>query len=377
MSRVVEINSIEDLEPYRTAWHDLLRVTPLATFFQSLEWLEVYWRHFSTGQRLRVLVVESAGRPVGIVPLVVRKERTRLGRLRVLTFPLDSWGTFFGPIGPDPADTLAAALAHIRKTARDWDIVDLRAMDDERVGRGRVAPAFASAGLAAQRARWNQASIIDLAGNWDEYWSARDRHFRGNVRRGERKLRASGEVRTIRYRPLGTAHAADDPRWDLFDTCVRIAQRSWQGASTTGTTLSQTAVCESLRDAHAVAARAGALDVNVLLLDQRPAAFMYNYCYQGRVYGLRMGFDPQVSRVGAGNVLVRALVRDSFERGDKFIDLGPGYDAYKRHWRTATVASHRYSCFAPTAPRAQALRLKRALLNWWCELNRRQASAAQ
>ena len=69
------------------------------SFFQSLDWLRVYWRHFGAGQQLRVLVVTSCGEPMGIVPLVVRRETTRVGEVRVLTYPLDDWGTYFGPIG--------------------------------------------------------------------------------------------------------------------------------------------------------------------------------------------------------------------------------------------------------------------------------------
>ena len=97
-------------------WGNLLRQTARGSFFQSLEWLEVYWRHFGQGQRLRVMVVLDEDRPSGIVPLVVRSERSKVGGLRVLTFPLHDWGSFYGPIGPEPGRTLAAGLEHVRRT---------------------------------------------------------------------------------------------------------------------------------------------------------------------------------------------------------------------------------------------------------------------
>ncbi|MCE5267334.1 MAG: cellulose biosynthesis protein, partial [Planctomycetaceae bacterium] len=61
MPRIVEINEVEKLAPIRSAWDALLTKTPAASFFQSLRWLEIYWRHFAPGQRLRVLVVEDNG----------------------------------------------------------------------------------------------------------------------------------------------------------------------------------------------------------------------------------------------------------------------------------------------------------------------------
>jgi len=94
MPTVCEVNHIEGLDDYRAAWHALLAQTPRASFFQSLEWLEAYWRHFGKHQKLRVLMVLDGGRPVGILPLVVRWETTKVGRLRFLTYPLDHWGRF-------------------------------------------------------------------------------------------------------------------------------------------------------------------------------------------------------------------------------------------------------------------------------------------
>ena len=57
MSTVHEINDVEKLTTHRGTWSELLSVTPEATFFQSLDWLEIYWRHFKADQGLRVLLV--------------------------------------------------------------------------------------------------------------------------------------------------------------------------------------------------------------------------------------------------------------------------------------------------------------------------------
>ena len=100
MSQVIEINRIEDLGQYRLLWSALLGQTRGASFFQSLDWLEAYWRHFGHRQKLRVLIVSSGGEPIGIVPLTVVRESTRVGTLRTLTYPIHDWWWFYGPIGP-------------------------------------------------------------------------------------------------------------------------------------------------------------------------------------------------------------------------------------------------------------------------------------
>ena len=121
MTDVQEIRSIDELGEIRSLWQSLLAETPGASFFQSLDWLEVYWKHFGADQKLRVLVATEAGQPVGIVPLVVHPEATKVGRLRFLTYPLDFWGSFFswrglrlGPADPGRTDlwSFSARLTH-------------------------------------------------------------------------------------------------------------------------------------------------------------------------------------------------------------------------------------------------------------------------
>jgi len=374
VTRVIEINDSRELSSYRLLWNALLPDTAGASFFQSLDWLEVYLEHYGQGQRLRLLIVYEDGRPSGILPLVVRAEQTRLGPVRVLTYPLHDWGTFYGPIGPNPASTLAAGLAHIRRSPRDWDLLDLRWVDHD-ADRGRTPQALRAAGFAAHEAQWMTSAKIDLAGTWESYWASRTSHWRNNVRRSEKRIAELGEVSHLRYRPQGAAEGDGDPRWDLYEACQQVAGASWQAASTTGTTLTHREVRDFLRASHAVAARAGALDLNLLLVGGRPVAFNYAYHYRGYVFGLRMGYDAGVTSEGAGTVLQMHMIRDSFARGDHTYDLGAEYLSCKRFWPTHVVSSYRYTYFPPRV-RPQVLRLKRGLESWLSATRARRAVAA-
>ncbi len=359
MTDTQEINGLERLAQFRADWAALLAETPGASFFQSLDWLETYWRHFGAGQKLRVLIVSSAGRPLGILPLVVQREQTRIGRLRVLTYPLHDWGSFYGPIGPEPDAVLVPGLKHLRRGPRDWDVLELRWVDAGGPDRGRTRQAMLDAGFRGYQTIWDRTAMVDLSGTWDQYLAARPAKWRSSFRRTERRIRERGDVTYMRYRPRGAAHEDADPRWDLYGACEEIARRSWQGASTTGTTLSHDSIRPFLREVHEAAARAGAVDLNLLRLDGRPLAFAYNYHCRGQVYGLRAGYDATVSREGAGNLLLAWMIRDSFGRGDRLLDFGVGSLDSKRHFATRIAPIFRYSHFHPTALRAQLLRMKR------------------
>jgi len=356
MISVREINDIEELAGERPTWHSLHAQTEGASFFQTLQWLEIYWKHYGAGQRLRTLFVSSDGQPVGILPLVVRREKTKVGRLRVLTYPLHDWGSFYGPLGPNPDATLTAGMQHIRQSRRDWDIVELRWIG---TNFEQVEQAMQQVGFQASGGVRGSTAFIDLTGTWDDYLAGRTSKWRNNTRRHKRRIAQRGEVGYERYRPRGESYGESDPRWDLYDACEQIAGKSWQGSSTTGTTLSHASVKPFLRQCHAAAARLGMLDLNYLSLDGKPLAFVYNYHCRGSVYGLRVGYDAALSRDGVGNLAYVYTIEDSYKRGDHTYDMGPGSLDCKRQLNTKVVDILKCSHFHPTAPRAQLVRLKR------------------
>ncbi len=370
MPKVIEVNNVDELDHYRLAWNSLLPETKQATYFQSFDWVTTCLRHFGGHQRLRVLLVYHNAEPIGILPLVVVNERTRIGRIRTLTYPLAEWGSFFGPIGPNPTATLMASFDHLQQTRRDYDMLDLRWIDRARVDHGRTSSAMNNAGLACHEKPWKETSVLDTSTSWDEYFRSRTSKFRNNVRRAFKRVAELGDVTLERFRPSGYAYGATDPRWDLYDTCVDLARRSWQGSSATGTTLSHPHVRDFLREMHGLAARAGTVDLNLLRIDGEPVAFGYNYVYQRRIFALRAGVHPQYADQSVGTVLYAKMFEDSCERDDELIDLGPGSMQSKKAWRTATVTSFRSTHYPLLAPRTQLLRLKH-----WMSASTSQAKA--
>ncbi len=359
MCHVREINQIGQLRELRAEWSALLRQTEHATFFQSLPWLEAYWRHFGDEMTFRILTVGPPNRLQGILPLVAYQEKTRVGSLRVLSYPLHDWGSFYGPIGPDPAGTLQAGLAHIRKSKRNWDFLELRWCGTPGTDLRDIGMAMRSAGMQSLATAWDHTAVVDLQGDWDSYFASRTSSFRNNFRRRQKKITQLGELRFERYRPRGEAYDETDPRWDLYETCRQLAGRSWQASVGNGTTLSTESICPFLHEVHEAATRLGAADVNLLWLDDRPVAFAYNYHWQGHVSGLRVGFDPELARAGVGGLLWAMSIRDSFLRGDRIYDLGAGSLERKRHYRTHVLPIVRFGHYPWSAPQAQMLRLRR------------------
>ena len=360
MTTILEINDIAELKPWRADWRRLLESTPEADFFRTLDWLEVYWRHFGEDQNLRVLLMLEDDELVGVLPLTERTERTKAGPFRVLTYPLQDWGALYGPVGSDVGRILHAGLRHVADTHREWDIVELRWVDAEEKNAELTERALREAGLPPAPAMSHTLiPRADLRDGWESYWSGRSSNWRSNCRRNEKKVHNLGDVEHISYRPRGKDQGEDDPRWDLYDACEAIAAKSWQADSQDGVTISHPRVRPFMRDLHVAAAGAGCLEMNLLRVAGRPVAFNYNYVFQGRCSNLRLGYDPELRNQGVGTVLTYLTLRKCFERGDWLFDFLPGALDAKRPWQTAIAHSNRYTHYPASLGRHQLLRMKR------------------
>jgi CelD/BcsL family acetyltransferase involved in cellulose biosynthesis len=88
-------------------------------------------------------------------------------------------------------------------------------------------------------------------------------------------------------------------------------------------------------------------------------AFSYGYHARGELTLLQIGSEPEASVAGVGRVLLGELLADSFERGDRVVDLGPGDLPYQRALRTAAETTYAVDAPLPSARRGRWPRFSR------------------
>ena len=210
MFQVSEINSIEELRPYKLSWNDLWARGRSDRFQFSYAWLEAYWKHASHDRTLKVLVATLAGKVIGFLPLVTKKTSSRLGPINVLTYPLDGWGSWYGPIGPNSAATLTAGLRHLSNFSSGWDLIDFSYTDRDRLDLGRTVTASRNIGWGALERTWQQVPFIKLEGSWDQFLNEKSEKKITQILAAESALSASGKVRLQHYRSeMGTSNEFD------------------------------------------------------------------------------------------------------------------------------------------------------------------------
>ncbi|RCS54561.1 GNAT family N-acetyltransferase [Bremerella cremea] len=367
MAKVIEINDIHALGAYRYSWNQLFAQTSHATFFQTLNWLETYWQFYGDNKKLRVLIAQVGGQVIGILPLVEQTESTHAGSVRVLTYPLAAWGPFFGPIGGQPTATLYTCLQYLAGTSRTWDMLDFRWVETE-IDRGRTFSAMRCQAFTPVILPGKPSYAIELPTDFENYLASRTPKFRAAIRRAVRKAEQDGVV-AERYRPVSDRQSPIPPNETLYEECVQLAKRTWQGSSSTGTTISHEQTAAYFHECFIQAARLRMIDLMTLRYQDRLVAFSYNFHHQGRVLGIRMGYEPDCKHHSPGVALMGMQIRDSIERGDQLFDLGSDYPEIKAPWINRTLESQRICHYSGFSVLANVLR-------WGHWLKYRRAHAA-
>ncbi len=309
MLQVVEINTIEHLEAIRLRWTSLLYKTRGGSFFHTLDWLKIYWRHFGGGQRLRVLLVYRGGTVLGILPLVVRHEMTAAGLGDVLTYPVINASSFLGPIGPNPTATLMASFRHLAGETPGWDLLSLGSIGEH--DRGRTSNALELAGFSPYEVVHANVSKIGFDASW-------------RVNHSEQEANTARDLSFERIRPLGRTYGDNESMERIIDECRALDRHSPFAELTPATSLTL------IRDVVAAASRLGMLDLNLLRLDDRLTAFSLNVHFDGAIQQIFVGRSAEFFGFNAAALMTSRMLQDSVARNDRYIYLNQAGDGFAK-----------------------------------------------
>ncbi len=276
----------EALDGLRDRWTGSACATP----FQQFAWIAAAADTLAAPRQLRVLTVEAGGSSA-MLPLVRRFDRgPRLEVLgsRELYEPVDAICT-----DPDVAVALASAARTLawplllgRLPAESRLVAAFRERQDDRVS---IVPAPATPWLPL-----------------DDSWSEPDAHFSARRRSDLLRARRAAE----RLGPLTCeVHAPSPDTLDpLLEQALVTEAAGWKGRSGTAL-LADSRRGPFYRRVARDAAEHGTLRLGFLRVGDRIAAMQMLVEHRGRLWLLKMGYDPAFARCSPGLLLMVAMVR--------------------------------------------------------------------
>ncbi len=294
---VTETQAIED------AWWTLWRANPLATPFQSPAWL-LPWRDQFGGERSGVLVVRSGGEAAALLPVFAYE-----GRWLLWGAGTSDWlDAIYRPdLRPE---LLTPAIATLDGS------LDLFQLPESSPLRHAPLPP----GWTGVDSHGASCVVLDLA-------AALPRNITQNLAYYRRRAARAGVGEVVRVGP------------DAFDVLVDLHTRRWRLDEEPGV-LADPLVLAWHRAALPRLQTAGMLRLYGLQREGRICAALYVVTAHGRACYYIGGFDPDLSELGLGTILVGHAIEDARREGVHTFDFLRGQEPYKYRWGATDHATY-------------------------------------
>ena len=317
-------------EALREPWTQLQDRVAETSVFMTWEWQYIWWKHYGEGQELRLMVVRHAGVVTGILPLYLQNRRVlRLVPLKMLR----NVGTG-GDTAPDYLDPLIDP-AHAQEIADGLaqKVLDgTLAYDQLTLADFNPASAFAQAlrtrigpkDVARCESVSARISFANLPGSWAAYLETLSSDRRNVVRRFRRKLEALPAARFFTWQDAATLDTG-------IDRLIELHLKRWTDRSDSHAFSSKAYVGFHREVMHACLEK-GWLRLFCIEAEGQIMAMLYCYRFRERMYYFQGGFDPDMSKLRPGLVLMGHAIEQSILEGARVYDMLRGEYEFKTHW---------------------------------------------
>lgn len=323
------LQSHQEFRSIRDDWDDFMNSCFPENYSRTHAVLSAFWNTYHAGHQAFIYIqrASAGGKITAAAPLIVKNENFGGFRVRMLQTLGRGLGCDDFLIGPDAVHTVRAVLADL-SSRKTWDVASLR----------RVSPSFFLDELitVSREKKYpvdfiaTSDYLVTLPKTYGEYLASRSSKFRNNLMHANKLLQAAGNISIERLSPFTQADRA-------LALCEKVALQSWQfkaGKShfnKKGTSSFYSNLAQNGR-------WAGGEEFVVLLVDNKPVAFMLG-CKRGRTYYLiDTAYDEEFRHVSVGRVLFSKTIEHLIESGevDRFNLEGDG--EYKDYYANEAQA---------------------------------------
>jgi CelD/BcsL family acetyltransferase involved in cellulose biosynthesis len=289
--------------------------------FLTLAWFENFAAH-GIADVAKLLLLQVRLRSTGdnfCLPMMRRRAAPAAAFGTGLASFSNFYSSLYGPVGDPALCTLAACRALVRELRRLGHVVDLQPLD--------VSSAFfANLQLALEAEGWWHDRYFCF-GNWhlqvagrsfDTYAATLPSRLRNTIRRGQKKLDATGDWSLSIFDSPGVELEQGITDWQT------IYDKSWKVPEPFPRFVPE--LCR-------MAAHQGWLRLGIVRVHGVPVAAQIWLLRQGRAQIFKLAYDEEFKRYSAGSVLSAEMMRRAIDVDGVFdVDYLTGDDAYKADW---------------------------------------------
>lgn len=302
----------------RLEWFRLWERCAWATPFQSPQWLLPWFHHLFRGGRLLALALRNGNGLAGLVPLFIWGDNGQPRRISLLGAGITDYLDVL--LEPDVGILgMEMILDHLEKHRVRWDLCDFQEL---RIG-SPLLRARTPATLRSRRLESGTCPVLELPRSFEDLRARLPSKFRTDLRRSCKRLAV---LRSVRFE-TGSKDNLSEYLEALFQLhSARWKQRSQPGVLATGR------LREFHREVAAEFMACGWLRLHALRYNGTIIAVIYGFAAKGRAYAYLGGFEPALSRLSPGTVLMRFAIEQAIEEELLEFDFLRKKEEYKYLW---------------------------------------------
>ena len=332
---VRDLGGLIDLAP---EWDSLVDRCGVDRVFLTHTWFRTWWEAFGADKELYVVTVRSCGELVAVAPMM----RTRAS---IYGVKLEAIHAIYNPHTPR-YDFVVDASRHPKLYRLIWnylverggcDAIVLTQIPDSSRTLGVMEDLARERGWLTGRWEAPASPFIPLNEGYEVFLANVKNSVRYNLRKRYERLLRKGPVDVeVISDPADVAAAMADG--------LRIEAAAWKGAEGTAIVSDRT-VAEFYIQLAKREAELGQLRLSFLRFRGKRIAFSYLLRKGSKLYGLKIGYDPEYHACSPGNMLLNLNLERACAEGIQEYDFLGTDDAWKFEW-TKEKREHRWLfCF--------------------------------
>lgn len=318
------------LEP---SWRELVRTEGLSDVFLSWEWASTWWKHFSPGKQLRILVGSHGPSVVGIAPLMLVRE---FGHTK-LQFLGSGLADYSGILVRKGEHAFVAQCMTALASDLEWTTVDFTGFREgyPYLPTSQMANGALSR-LSASRA-YTVAPYLTMDSTWEQYQSTLRKKFKADTLRQYRRLQQLG---CLKFRRAESIEEAQE-MLQVFSV-----QKEARYISTGARNRFQDeALLPFFQDITVSLWPSNSVDVVALRLGDTYVAVSLSFTSGDTYYYYMPSFNMAYQAYSPGRLLLHSLLADCFRRGFSEFDFLTGEDPYKFEWTSRYRTVFRFTAY--------------------------------
>jgi CelD/BcsL family acetyltransferase involved in cellulose biosynthesis len=347
----LHIETVTDLARFNVIadeWDQLIDRSGVERLFLSHAWLCSWWEAFGGDQQLHIVLLRNSGELIGAVPMMRSYER-------FYGLKVDSLQSIYNPHTPRfdfiiargwAASVYQAVWSYLRGR-NDCEMIALRQVPDDSPTIPAIEGLSRADGWLSGQWVARPSPYIPLNCTHDELLKRLKGGYRYNLRKRYERLGKAGPV------DVEVITEKEHIREAMQDG-LRIEAAAWKGEHGTAIA-SDPAVTEFYIRLAERQADVKQLRLSFLRVGGKRISFSYILCSDNKLYGVKIGYDPEFHTYSPGNMLLNLILQDACANGLAEYDFLGVDDEWKKDW-TEVTRGHRWLFLFRNRLRSRVLR---------------------